>query len=708
MTYRIFIDIGGTFADCVVIHQQGIVSSKRPSAHNRIGEVLVKALRECADELRIDLSELLSSTEEIGYASTAALNQLVARQGPKIGLLTTTGAEDAIYIGMGAQWIDGVRDIERESLLPKARKPSPLIPRELSVGILERMDSRGNVIRPLDEEMVREQVSRLVEEGVQGFIVSFLWSFLNPSHELRVREIIKEEFPDHLYALPVVLSSESASVRGEYQRTMTAVINLFLMENMRFQMYSVIEELRKHGFRGQISLVQNNAGLADVWSTAPVSVFKGGPAAGLIGATNLMKKYGENIITTDMGGTTFDVGVISAGEPMTSELRPVIDRWLIGANMLEVTSIGAGSGTIFQVNLERNGQLEAMPQSAGSVPGPAAYDLGASDPTLLDADLILGYLDPDTFAGGKRKLNRDRAYRCINERIARPLGISVIDAAARMRRMANDLMGHTLLKETLMRGFDPREFTVFAYGGAGPTHCCDYTRVLDPKRIVTFPFSPVFCAIASSLLSHSLTLSKSKPFLLMYPGQQWPDHFDAFNAAVKELQALAYQNLGTKSVNRGDLEFTLELDMKFGGQVHVKRIVSPLLRIESVKDADLIYATFIESYKRRFSPFSLNVEGGVIIEAFTLHASIPREAAELPTFPPASSGPSRALKGRRDVFWIYEKQWMSTPIYSFDLLSAGNLLEGPAIAEGAYTTYVIPLGYRFSLDRHKAGIIEKA
>jgi N-methylhydantoinase A/acetophenone carboxylase len=708
MSTRIFIDIGGTFADCAVWHEGRLVTSKRPTAHDRTGEVVIRALQSCADELQMTLRDLLAMTGEIGYSSTAALNQLITRQGPRLGLLATAGAEDAIYVGMGAQWVDGVHETDRGALLPKASKPVPLIPRELCAGILERVDSRGRIIRPLNEDQVRGQVRRLVEEGVQGFVVSFLWSFINPCHERRVREIIREEYPENLFNFPVVLSSDSASVRGEYQRTMTAVINLYVMETMREQMSSVLMELRRNGFEGRMSIVQNHAGLADVWTTAPVSVFKGGPAAGLMGARHLVKKYGDKIITTDMGGTTFDVGIICEGEPLPGDLRPVIDRWLIGGNMLEVTSIGAGSGAVFRVREDRGGQLEMLTRTAGSVPGPAAYDLGASDPALLDADLLLGYLDPDNFSGGARRLNRERAHRAIQEKIARPLGISVTEAAARMRKMADEWMGHTLLMETVKRGFDPRQFTLFAFGGAGPAHCCDYTRALQPKRIVTFPFSPVFCAAASAFLSYSRTFRRTVPYVLMDPQQRWTDRFDEFNKIVRQMEEEARQSFEDYDNYRQDaLEFTLELDMKFGGQVHVKRIVSPCLRIHSLADAERIWKTFIESYKRRFSEFSLYIEGGVMIEAFILHVSLPGDPPELPVYEESAFGPMRALKGRRDVYWVYENTWMSTPVYQFEWLGAGNLIEGPAIIESSFTTYVIPLGYRFALDRHKAGLIEK-
>ena len=428
----------------------------------------------------------------------------------------------------------------------------------------------------------------------------------------------------------------------------------------------------------------------------------------MMGARCMVKKYGDKIITTDMGGTTFDVGIICEDEPLPGDLRPVIDRWLIGGNMLEVTSIGAGSGTVFRVRDEKSGQLEMLTLNAGAVPGPAAYGLGASEPTLLDADLLLGYLDPDNFSGGTRKLSRDRAQRAIYEKIAQPLGISVTEAAARMRKMADEWMGHTLLTETVKRGYDPRQFTVFAYGGAGPTHCCDYTRALSPKRIVTFPFSPVFCAAVSAYLSHSRTLRRTVPYVLMDPQQRWTSRFDEFNEIVKQMEEESLKSLEDfDETLRRKAEFTLELDMKFGGQVHVKRIVSPCRRIRSLADAERIWEAFIESYKRRFSEYSLYVEGGVMIEAFILHVSLPAHPPELPVWEESPSGPMRALKGRREVYWVYENAWMSTPVYRFELLGPGNLIEGPAIIESGYTTWVIPMGYRFTLDWHKAGLIER-
>lgn len=707
MRKRIYVDVGGTFTDCVVYDGERIVSSKTPTSSHNLSNSILEAVSLCAGELKTDLEKLLKTTYEIRYATTVALNQLIQHKGPHLALLTTAGSEDSIYIGMGAQWTDGLTYRERQNLFPTAQKPKPLIPRELCIGVRERVDSRGQVIRPLNEEHLREQIVGLASKGVQGFVVSLLWSFLNPVHEKRIREIIRSEFLDtYLEAVPIILSSEVISVRGEYQRTMTAIIDGYLRSAIQEELLNTDSQLRQHGYKGSLLLVKNNGGVAEARKTTAVETYKGGPIAGFVWSMKLAKLYGKKIVTTDMGGTTFDVGVIAEGSHLPHEFRPTIDHWLVGANILEVSSIGAGGGTIAWLNQNQEGMLELGPKNAGSVPGPAAYNLGGIEPTVTDADLVLGYLNPESFAGG-RKLSRERAIRAINERIARPLGIDVVEAATRIRRVIDELMGHSLLKETAMRGYDPREFTLFAFGGAGPVHCCDYARPLGPARIVTFPFSPVFCAMGSSFLEHTQTYSHSYPFLLVHPKKhRMTEEYAEFNQIVSNLKARALTDI--KQTNQdNNIVFSLELDIKFGGQVHVKRINSPRLQINSISDVAAIYNAFVDRFSLSFSPFSLYPEGGVVVEAFILHATLQRDTIDLPSFATGTTSIFRAHKGRRDVYWIHEGGWISTPVYSFDVLQPGNIIEGPAIIEGNGTSHTLPKGFHLTLDRHLAGIIEK-
>lgn len=709
MQASISVDVGGTFTDCAVLVGGRLVSAKRPTSPHNLAEAFLEAVAECARRLEVAPEALLAGAREVRYATTVALNHLLARQGPRLALLATAGAEEAVYVGMGAQWADGLTDRER-SVLPAAQKPLPLIPRERCVGVRERLDSRGAVLRPLDEGHLREEIHRLIAQGVQGIVVSLLWSFLNPAHELRVREVIREEFPPgNLGAVPVVLAHEVVPARGEYQRTMTAVLCAYLHDTMQADLTATADELRRRNCAGPLTIVQNNGGVAGVWRTTPVMTVSGGPVAGLMGSARLATRYGDGrVIATDMGGTTFDIGIVARGQPLPQEFRPVIDRWLVHGSMLEVRSIGAGGGTIARLNTEQGNRLEIGPASAGAVPGPAAYDLGGLEPTVTDADLVLGYLNPDAFAGGQRRLSRARAELAISQRIARPLGLDVVEAAARIRRLIDERMGHTILKETVLRGHDPREFTLFAYGGAGPTHCCDYARAVRPARIVTFAFSPVFCALGSAMLDYVQTLVNSRPFLLMHPHEGgFSTDYEGFNNMVAGLQERLLTDLQAAGAPVAEVSFALELDLKFGGQVHVKRIASPRLLLQSTADAQAVYDTFVAAYSRTFSPFSLYPEGGVVIEAFVLHARVPNEPVQLPTYPLGPASPVRALTGRRDVFWLNEGRWISTPTYAFSKLQAGCIIEGPGIVEDAATTHAVPPGYRFALDRHLAAIIEQ-
>lgn len=708
MKSRIFVDVGGTFTDCLVVFGEHIVSAKHPTSPHSPAESFMASVINCANELNIEVEELLRRTIEVRFATTLASNQLLERKGPDLVLLTTAGTEDAIYIGKGVHWTDGLNNRKRHDIFPFAKRPAPLIPRRRCIGIRERIDSRGAIVRPLDEEHLRDQLNQLTMQEIEGIVVSLLWSFLNPTHELKIQEIIRNEFSEtNLFNIPVYLSSNVAPIRGEYRRTITTIINAYLKPTMQDEIMNITSHLCQRSYQGPLLIVQNNGKVADVWRTTPLATYEGGPVSGLMGSLHLAKQYSTKIITSDMGGTTFDIGIISGSSPLPHKLQPVIDRSLVGVNMLEVCSIGAGGGTIVRLNHAQGNILEIGPSSAGAIPGPAAYNMGGTEPTVTDADLVLGYLNPEFFAGGKRRLNRERALRAINNRIARPLGIDVNEAAAQIRRAIDELMGQTIMNEIIVRGHDPREFTLFAYGGAGPTHCCDYSRIFEPVRIVTPPFSPTFCALSSAFLQYGQTYMSSQYFVLMSPSGVFTDDYSSFNRIVSNLKSQAFKDIEVSLGGERSVTFVLELDLKFGGQVHVKRIFSPRIYLKSEADTRTIYDAFVDTYSRSFSPFSLYPEGGVIIETFILHAMLPQEPVVLPAYPIDSTSASRSLKGRRDVFWINEANWISTPVYLFNLLQAGNIIEGPAIIEGNYTTYVIPKGQRFTLDVHLAGIMER-
>ncbi|MDY7038293.1 MAG: hydantoinase/oxoprolinase family protein, partial [Thermodesulfobacteriota bacterium] len=533
------IDIGGTFTDCFLASDEKTISIKTPTTSYNLSVGFMKALKEAASSLNISMEELIGNTDIIRYSTTIAMNTLLQRTGPKLGLLTTEGFEDLVVIGKGSRWLDQLSSKEIRDLA-RVVKEEPPIPRELTIGIKERIDSTGKVLRPLEEDDVIDKVQYLVDQGVRGFVVSLLWSYLNPVHERRIREIIEREYPDlYLGAMSVMLSSEVCPKRWEYTRTVTTMLNCYLHQSMWEQVSGMGDELRSYGFSKPIMMVHNTGGMAEVFHTSAVQTYNGGPVAGLIGGAYVGKILGyDNIVVTDMGGTSFDLGLVVAGSTRFYQWRPIIDRWWVDMTMLETRSIGAGGGSIARVNEMLGNRLEVGPLGAGSMPGPVAYDQGGAEPTVTDADLVLGYLNPDYYHGGRMILDKDKAEEAIREKIARPRQIDVVEAAFLIKKLVDANMGDVILKETLLKGYDPGDFILFAYGGAGATHCCGYGPYAGIDKMIIFPFSSVFCAYGSSTMDiiHIYEQSRRMPMMAPITGEYILDT-DAFNKAVQDLQA---------------------------------------------------------------------------------------------------------------------------------------------------------------------------
>lgn len=706
--YTIDVDIGGTFTDCYVTTPTGPLIRKTPTTGYSLAVGFMRAIRAAAEELGMEFTELLAQTELVRYSTTVAMNKLIERKGPKLALITTEGFEDVIYIGKGSQWADGLTVSEQRDV-SGIDKPVPLIPREMVVGVRERIDSTGTVVRPLDEAHFVDRLRGLVDRGARGFVVSLLWSFAHPVHEQRIRELIEQEYPDaFLGSMPVMLSSDLVNKRLEYPRTMTTILDAYLHQALSEEIREIGDELRAAGYARPLMLVHNSGGMADAFRTTAVQTYNGGPVAGLIGSGHLGALYGyENVIFTDMGGTSFDVGLVVAGSTRFYQFRPVIDRWLVDLTVLETKSIGAGGGSIAWVDGSLGNRLQVGPRSAGSDPGPVAYAQGGTEPTVTDADVVLGYLDPDHFHGGRIQLDRERAVRAIRNRIARPLGMSVEDAALLIKRIVNANMGDVLYKETVLRGYDPRRFILFASGGAGPAHCCWYGFHAGVKRVVVFPFSPVFCAFGSSTMDVVHLHERSRHVTLLEPGggERLRD-YARFNDVVASLQARARLDLLTEGLDPADARFSLELDMRYGGQLNIKRTASPVLGIGSDEDVDAVLASFAREYAEAFSPLGVYPEAGVEVESFAVRTTI---AFPRPTFvelPEAGDDPAAARKGTRDAYWEDARAYRPTPIYDDLLLFPGNVIAGPAIVEAAHTTVVIPPARTYRRDRYGNGVIE--
>jgi len=702
------IDVGGTFTDLVLTWDDQRYVAKSPTTPYDLSVGFLNVLNAGADQLGRPLAEILPLVEIVRYSTTVAMNRLIERKGPRLGLITTEGHEDAILIGRGAQWTDGTRISERRNLAAQ-RKPAPLVERNMIVGVAERTDSAGAILRPLDEDDVRAKLRELVDKGARAIAVSLLWSFANPAHERAVRRIIREEYKGyHVGYLPVVLSHEVVGKVGEYERTMTAILDAYLQASIKFELETTWDKLRENGYRGTFLLTHNTGGSAEIFKTTASRTFNGGPVSGLMGAYHIGRALGyRNVIASDVGGTSFDVGMVVDSSIRSYEFRPIIDKWMVGISMLQTTTMGAGGGSMAWLNELLGGRLEVGPRSAGSYPGPACYDLGGTEPTVTDADVVLGYIAPDSYFGGKMPLNAAKAAEAIRSQIAEPLGVSIEEAAALIRRIVEQNMASAIKREVHLRGYHPEDFVLFAFGGGGPTHVAGYRA--DVPTAVIFPQAPVFSALGSSVMDIMHVYEQSGRMQFMAPAtEQLVIDREAFNERVRELVDKARKDLEAEGLADREPVFSVELDMLYGGLVQVKRVSSPVLFIESDDDARRVYDDFEKEFSEAFSPHVVNKPGGVYLDGIVLKATVTTEKLDLPVHPLAEPDPGAAKTGSRSAYWPEYGERLDTPVYAFAALKPGNVVPGPAIAEMEFSTIVIPPGQQMEIDSHGLGILKNA
>ena len=705
MPSTIDIDIGGTFTDCFLYHEDEIFTQKEPTTHYNLSVGLLNALKGVSKQSGLRLEELLQQTAVFRYSTTIAMNSLIERMGPKLGLVTTAGFEDTIFIGKGCQWAHGLT-LEEQKKIVAMKKPEPLIPRELAVGLRERIDCFGKVVIPLHRDEILKKVQYLVDRGCQGFVVSLLWSFMNPNHEKMVKEIIEEEYPEvYLGSFPILLSSEVSPMLGEYPRTMTTVLSAYLHSAMGDHISSLGEELRDRNYRKPILIVHSTGGMAKPSRTRAVDTYNAGPVAGVFGGRQIARQYGlENVIVADMGGTSFDIGLVLGGELKNYQFNPIIDRWQVHLSRIETKSIGAGGGSIAWIRTDFDA-LEVGPKSAGSMPGPACYDLGGTEPTVTDADLVLGYIDPDYFVGGRRKLNRDKAYKAM-KKISDPLGISVEKAALRVKQIVDGRMGSEIFKETALMGYEPQDFVIFALGGAGPAHCCGFSSHVGIRKIHVFPFSSVFCAFGSSQMDIMHLYEESKHVVLREPfSEKTLEDIAEFNDVVVKLKDKARRDLTGEGFREDRIIYSLELEMRYGMQLYTTRFESPLVLLGNSGDVGAINKAFDRAYGETYDPIGAYPEGGISVETFILKANVLSDKYEFKPMPLEGEDVSGALKGKRPIMWD-DKGYFETPIYQRGLFAPGNKIQGPAIVEAKDTTVVIPPGFRYQVDGYMNGVIE--
>lgn len=707
------IDIGGTFTDCFVSYQGKTASGKAPTTRHRLASGFNQAIADCAESLEIEVEDLLSDTDLVRYATTLAMNALLERKGPKLGLVTTAGFEDTIFIGRGAQWHDGL-PVEYKRMTARGQRPEPVIPRHMVVGIRERIDDEGKVVIPLNEDEVRQAIRTLVDQGAMGFVVVLMQAHRNPSHELQVRDILRQEYPEtYLGSQPILLASEVLPRQAEYARNMTTILAAYLHRTMAEELTELANSLQERGYRRPLFIVNSQGGANPLHRTSAVETYNAGPVAGVIGGAHLARIYGiDNIILSDMGGTSFDIAtVVNVGragdEAETSHFyayQPMVDRFRTGISMIETKSIGAGGGSIARFN-EMLKIIEVGPESAGSNPGPACFDMGGELPTVTDADVVLGYIRPDYFLGGKIELNGDAAVEAVTTHLAEPLGKSVDEAAYLVKTIVDANMGNEVFKETNLKGYDPREFSLLAFGGAGPAHAAGYASYIGAKQVLISPHSSVFSAFGVSNTDFMRSYERACALKIYEaPTDSWLENFEAFNEVVESLRGEALRDVEELGVS--DVLWRLELAMRYGLQPHVTRIRSPRIEVRSTEDVQEIYRAFETEYSRIYSPAATYQAGGVEVLGMTLWSIVPADKIPIPQLELEGEDPDAAKTGERLIYWGPERGREQTRVYQLDRLRPGNRVVGPAIVEAVDTTVVVEPGWTFQIDQRGSGVMK--
>ena len=671
-SYRLGIDVGGTFTDFVLVDQNGrLKEAKTPSTPNNPGIAIQQGLQELADKLDSTVPDLLTNCHLLIHGTTVAINTLLQYRGAKTGLICTEGFRDTLEIRLG------YRDKRYDF---RYGPPPILVPRYLRLPVRERVDKNGKIVIPLEEEDVYQAVEVFKREGVEAVAVCLLWSFYNPQHERRIGEIVSQEMPNAY----VSLSIDVAPQIREYDRVSTVVLNAYVGPRLSNYLQETEKFLRELGYEGEIRYIQSNGGVAagDVIRTRAVLALNSGPAAAPAASLFYGRRLNyDNLITVDMGGTSFDASLIDHGAP---DLRGTTDvnRYRLAVPMVNINTIGAGGGSIAWLD---HGILRVGPQSAEAVPGPACYMRGGTLPTVTDADVVLGYLNPVALLDGKFKIDAELAKQAIDEHIAKPLGMTVSQAALGIFEIVNRTMANAMSAISLERGYDPRDFVMIAAGGQGPVHAGELARELSISTSLIPKLASTFCAFGA--LASDLRHDYKRSFAYRLSEVEPQNLEKVFN----EMEENGYADLALEGVGRDETLISRRLEMRYVGQIYEVSVdVSDL----SLADEDAVAKIQERLHRQHEKEYTYRHESGVgeIINA-TVTAIGRLPEIHIPVLETDGRDPSRALTGERPMLFREFKEYRPTPVYRGHLLTAGNVIQGPAVVEEHNTTIVIFPGF---------------
>ena len=696
--YMVATDVGGTCTDTIVFAAgEPAHLGKTLSTPPDFSIGVMDSIRSAAETMGISPSDLLAQTSLFIHGSTIVDNTILTRGGARTGLITTRGFEDTVLTTRGAYGRWGGLSEDRIKHPVKTERARPLVDADCIVGVAERADYKGAVLQELDEAAAEAAIRFLIaDKGVEALAVSFLWSFYNADNERKVKKLAERVAP----SVYCTLSSEIAPIPGEYERTSTTVINAYAGRITNSYLHSLQALLEKAGYRGPVMVMQGYGGLLPAQEAADRSIgmLECGPAAGVIGSRVLGELLGEfDVIATDMGGTTFKVSVIQNGE-IEYAREPMVDRFHYMQPKIEVVSIGSGGGSIVWLE-EGTGTPRVGPRSAGARPGPVCYGLGGNEPTLTDVFMLIGYMDPDIFLGGTMRLDAANARRVFDEKIARPLGMGVEEAAFGIYRIATAQISDLIHEITVERGLDPRDFVLHAFGGSCGIVAGMFGAELNVKKMVIPYTASVNCAFG--LVSADIVHEYSRTTILSVPSPP-----QAINEIYAPMIEQARRQLKEEGFAGEKVKLEWSIDLRYSRQVHeVTTIVRGRTPLDEGGLAQLV-SDFEAQYERKYGRGSAFREAGIEMTMFRLTARGLIDRPRLEPQPLAGIDALHAKIGRRPVFVDANNGMAQADIYDFGKLAPGNVVPGPAVIHTPITTIVLQAKQRGTMDGYRNVLID--
>jgi N-methylhydantoinase A len=688
-TYRVGVDIGGTFTDIFLLSSAGeeVVIGKVLTTPLDPSQAVVQGLRDILAAHDIPPP----AVTHLVHGTTLITNAIIERKGAKTGLITTKGFRDALEIGRERRY--DIYDISLEN-------PEPLVPRFFRREVTERLDNTGHVMIPLDPAEALAVIRQLVADGIEALGVCCLHSFRNPAHEMLIKQLVAEHFPH----IACSVSCEVMPEIREYERTSTTVANVYVKPLAQHYLHKLNADLRTLGLPRDISIMLSNGGITScaIAGEHPIRLIESGPAAGALAAVFYStRRHMDRVISFDMGGTTAKICLIDSGKPsLTTDFEAArVYRFKKGSGLplkvpvIEMIEIGAGGGSIARV--DKLGLLKVGPDSAGAQPGPVCYGQGGTEPTVTDADLVLGYLSPDYFLGGKMRLNVEKAQQTIAEKIAKPLKVDLLRAAWGIHQVVNENMANAARIHLVEKGRDPRDYNLIAFGGAGPVHAYRVAERLKLKRLV--------CPLAAGVTSAfgMLTAPLAFDFVQSYVTSLSDIDFAVLDRLYADMEERG-RALLTAAGMEGAMTLTRSADMRYLHQGFEIRVPLPPGRLTQ-DDLPALRRAFTEEYERLYKRLNPGVE--IEIVNWRLVASGPQPHIVLPTPPAVGRSLTLARKGERPVYLPEQNGYRPCSVYDRYLLPVGESFPGPAVIEERECTVVIGSHATASIDEEQNLVI---